>query len=1302
MALRIDNNFGLFSGGSGGGGGGVSYVGAIGVNGINVTGSPILSCGTFGITNTAPYEGQAVVVLGSGTCSTLRCGVNNSASGNYSASLGGNLNCSSATNSVVVGGIGNNASGDKSFIGGGCYNCNTGTDSVIGGGVCNFLKNTNGAIDVVGSVIGGGVGNNTSGGTWSGTLFSSQPTPSDSVCFTFIGGGFQNASKGCYASIGGGQQNIAIGIGSTILGGNLNCSVDNYTTIGGGQQNNSCGIGSTIVGGRTNTTKSTYNVILGGCGNITDNTSSVVGGGAINSSCNSNSFIGGGCKNSIVSSLGCANTIGGGFLNRVCNSSNYSYIGGGGGNRTSDNIGSVVSGIMNDVGSSVLLPISYTDFTTQIIYFVGDVTSQISTNNCVYYYHTRDCVVYSGGATSISYCSELGLTAVCGAQLSAGVRNSLSTYGRNATTETTSNSSFAQIYGGFSNTITNGSNSVIVNGQANFICQVSQSSISNGCANCIIATTNASNNTIKNGTSNTINVNGSYNAIINGCTNSMFGACISNALIGNGNGNTIQCCNSYGLILNGCSNILNGNYALIGNGVCNNLYDVSGVGTNPNVAFASVIVNGVGNNTSGGTWNDTTKVWSVAPTRVAPSCYTFIGNGFQNQIVSPYSTITNGCCNIIGGTSNASIIGSGLNNAICLANYSSIVGGSFNSVCCSYNSFIGNGSTSRICESNYSVIGGGAFNNVCSISDYSIIGGGCNNIIKSSVNSVIGGGYCNCIGLGLTLQSSAILGGCSNKIYSNYGTIGGGTENIITQNSDSSSILGGEKNSTNNFSNVNIIGSSITATRSNATFVNNLNISDTPTINNSVNTLGWDATSKQVVLKTLGVGVSSVGLIMPPAFTVLNSPITTSGSICVVGAGLTSQYVRGDGELATFPVVSGGGGGSVYYLNTCVDSITPSGLKQMSRSAAFISPLVTCVIDNSGISDGSPFVTFITDVGQPNLTELPGGVWEYNAYLSVASGNTSQVRAEVWKYCTNTSIFSNIGIGAPLTLADGDTVSLYAFSTAVQTTPLATNDRIAVYLVGVNTTDIVCLTTSASRLAAVTTTFTSGIGSINGLSASSQFFTTTTNCNDFCITSSCCTHCFNLPTASATKRGLLSCQDWGIFNNKQSTTYPANTFFVNPTTSTATAIQALYCESGELSLPFACIKQFGTNPITCYTEGQQVYRWNKIGNLVNLYTYICFNAATTAVNISSIEAKLPSSVPAPIVPLGLTTSGTTIAVSSAMYSNTSTFGGGIVKGGLVISSTSPSAYSMCWVMTGVTTTCRVYVSNVTYMAQSIS
>jgi hypothetical protein len=50
-------------------------------------------------------------------------------------------------------------------------------------------------------------------------------------------------------------------------------------------------------------------------------------------------------------------------------------------------------------------------------------------------------------------------------------------------------------------------------------------------------------------------------------------------------------------------------------------------------------------------------------------------------------------------------------------------------------------------------------------------------------------------------------------------------------------------------------------------------------------------------------GLTSVGLSMPSAFTVSNSPLTSNGTIGVTGAGTTAQYVRGDGSLATFPSI---------------------------------------------------------------------------------------------------------------------------------------------------------------------------------------------------------------------------------------------------------------------------------------------------------------------------------------------------------------------------------------------------------------
>lgn len=48
-----------------------------------------------------------------------------------------------------------------------------------------------------------------------------------------------------------------------------------------------------------------------------------------------------------------------------------------------------------------------------------------------------------------------------------------------------------------------------------------------------------------------------------------------------------------------------------------------------------------------------------------------------------------------------------------------------------------------------------------------------------------------------------------------------------------------------------------------------------------------------------GGTVTSVGLSMPSAFTVTGSPITSSGTFNISGAGTTAQYIRGNGTLAT-------------------------------------------------------------------------------------------------------------------------------------------------------------------------------------------------------------------------------------------------------------------------------------------------------------------------------------------------------------------------------------------------------------------
>ena len=55
----------------------------------------------------------------------------------------------------------------------------------------------------------------------------------------------------------------------------------------------------------------------------------------------------------------------------------------------------------------------------------------------------------------------------------------------------------------------------------------------------------------------------------------------------------------------------------------------------------------------------------------------------------------------------------------------------------------------------------------------------------------------------------------------------------------------------------------------------------------------------------LDTGLTSVGVSMPSAFTVSNSPLTSNGTIAITGAGTNLQYIDGTGALQTFPGLTG-------------------------------------------------------------------------------------------------------------------------------------------------------------------------------------------------------------------------------------------------------------------------------------------------------------------------------------------------------------------------------------------------------------
>lgn len=275
-----------------------------------------------------------------------------------------------------------------------------------------------------------------------------------------------------------------------------------------------------------------------------------------------------------------------------------------------------------------------------------------------------------------------------------------------------------------------------------------------------------------------------------------------------------------------------------------------------------------------------------------------------------------------------------------------------------------------------------------------------------------------------------------------------------------------------------------------------------------------------------GSSLNSVGLTMPSAFTVSNSPLTANGTIGVAGAGTVAQYIRGDGSLADFPESSGGGSSVSYYLNGSVNQGTIGGIAYKELSKV---PILGAGTDFTINADGY-IASFITDAGDPNLLEIPGGNWNFETYFSASSsGGTPTFYVELYKVSGTTATLIASSSSAPELIAFGTNLNPYFSTLAVPTTTLALTDRLAVRYYVTHSGRTITLHTENNHLCQIITTFTTGLTALNGLTAQVQNFAVGTTGTDFNIASATATHTFNLPTASATNRGALSSADWALF-----------------------------------------------------------------------------------------------------------------------------------------------------------------------------
>jgi hypothetical protein len=346
----------------------------------------------------------------------------------------------------------------------------------------------------------------------------------------------------------------------------------------------------------------------------------------------------------------------------------------------------------------------------------------------------------------------------------------------------------------------------------------------------------------------------------------------------------------------------------------------------------------------------------------------------------------------------------------------------------------------------------------------------------------------------------------------------------------------------------------------------------------------------------------------------------------------------------------GGGGGKIYYFNGGVNLGTFGGITMYELGDTAI----TGTAANFTRATTGNIANFITDVNKPGLLQIPAGVWTIDAFLSETGGgsNHAQIYAKLEKW--NGSTITDIATSPVEEITNGNVIDLYTYAISVPTTTLSATDRIIIQFYIQNTNGkTVTLYTQNGYVGEVHTTFTTGIGALNGLTTPSQTFAVGTSGTDFGISSASSTHTFNLPTASSTNRGALSTTDWSTFNGKlsasdtvslsnringkltiadtsalQRKSIPAYSFLANNTNATANATAQYFKDtSGTYS---GTITWNGTAP----TSGTFSYRWTRIGKMVNLNIALVYaNAGSTN---TQVVVTLPADAPTPTKPAGLT------------------------------------------------------------------
>jgi len=323
--------------------------------------------------------------------------------------------------------------------------------------------------------------------------------------------------------------------------------------------------------------------------------------------------------------------------------------------------------------------------------------------------------------------------------------------------------------------------------------------------------------------------------------------------------------------------------------------------------------------------------------------------------------------------------------------------------------------------------------------------------------------------------------------------------------------------------------------------------------------IAYNSTTGVISSTSGGGSVTSVGLSMPSAFTVTNSPVTTAGTLTVTGAGTTAQYIRGDGSLATLPGTSTEARLLIREVYNKTGATLTKGTVVYINSGQGNLPAVTKAIATGDMTSAQTFGIVQSDITDQNngFVVVAGGLENLDTqglgigaqlYLSstVAGAYTTvkqyapahlvYIAIVVRDHPTQGVIEVNIQNGYELdelhnvSARNPANNDIIAFNT---TTSLWEKKSIATTLgyTPANAATTLTINNTAFDLSANRTW---SVGTVTSVGLALGTSGTDANISNSPITTTG-EITLNLPTASATNRGLLSNGDWTTFNSKQGT-----------------------------------------------------------------------------------------------------------------------------------------------------------------------